>query len=72
MTGAEYSATVMDVLRPYVAANQPYVIAGAVVTGDHLPKVVAPVNRLTGRDLQRFDDVESAKAWLATRSPRAD
>ena len=72
VTGSEYSAAMMEVLRPYVAGNKPYVIAGAVVTLDHLQKVVAPVNRLTGRDLQTFDDVESARAWLATQRPRDD
>lgn len=72
VTGSEYSAAMMDVLRPYVAGNKPYVIAGAVVSYDHLQKVVAPVNRLTGRDLQTFDDVESAKAWLVQRSRERD
>jgi hypothetical protein len=67
VTGSEYSAAMMDALRPYVAGNKPYVIAGAVVTVDHLQKVVAPVNRLTGRDLQTFDDVESARAWLVSQ-----
>lgn len=67
VTGSEYSPAMMDALRPYVAGNKPYVIAGAVVSADHLQKVVAPVNRLTGRDLQTFGDVESARAWLVAR-----
>ncbi|MFA6957772.1 MAG: hypothetical protein WC538_18045 [Thermoanaerobaculia bacterium] len=70
VTGSEYSAAMMDVLRPYIAGNKPYVLAGAVVTLDHLQKVVAPVNRLTGRDLQTFDDVESAREWLVTQLRR--
>jgi hypothetical protein len=37
---------------------------GAVVGLAHLEKVMPPVNRITGRELETFDDVESARAWL--------
>ena len=68
VSGAEYSGAIMELMRPYVAANKPYVRFGAVVGLAHLEKVIAPVNRLTGRDLETFDDVESAKKWLVARS----
>jgi hypothetical protein len=68
ISGAEYSGAIMELMRPYVAANKPYVRFGAVVGLAHLEKVIAPVNRLTGRDLETFDDVESAKEWLVARS----
>lgn len=71
VTGAEYSGVVMEAMRPYVAANKPYVRFGAVVGLGHLEKAIAPVNRLTGRDLETFDDVETAKAWLVERSREA-
>ncbi|MGK2860166.1 MAG: hypothetical protein ACSLFQ_23465 [Thermoanaerobaculia bacterium] len=67
VTGAEYSAAIMEVMRPYVAANKPYVRFGAVVGLGHLEKAIAPVNRLTGRELATFDDAEDAKAWLVER-----
>ncbi len=72
MTGAEYSAAMMELLRPYAASNKPYVRAGAVVGLAHLQKAIPPVNRLTGRDLQTFEDIESAKAWLVERSREGD
>ena len=64
---AHYDREVAEALREYVALNKPYVRAGAVVGLNDLKKIVFNfLNRVTGRALKAFEDVESARAWLAT------
>jgi hypothetical protein len=63
---AHYNRVVSDAMKDYVAHNKPYVLAGAVVGLDGLKTVIFNfLNRVTGRTLKAFEDVDSAKNWLA-------
>lgn len=55
-----------EMLREYMAANKPYVLAGAVVGLNDLKMIAFNLfNRVTGRNLRAMDNVEDAKDWLA-------
>jgi hypothetical protein len=55
-----------EMLRDYMAANKPYVLAGAVVGLNDLKMIAFNlINRVTGRNLRAMDDLEDAKEWLA-------
>ena len=55
-----------EMLRDYMAANKPYVLAGAVVGLNDLKMIAFNlVNRVAGRNLRAMDDLEDAKDWLA-------
>jgi len=63
---AHMDKSVTEALRDYVAHNKPYVLAGAVVGLNDLKMIAFNfVNRVTGRSLKAFDNVEAAKNWLA-------
>ena len=55
-----------EMLREYMAANKPYVMAGAVVGLNDLKMIAFNlINRVTGRNLRAMDSLEDAKDWLA-------
>lgn len=55
-----------EMLRDYMAANKPYVLAGAVVGLNDLKMIAFNlINRVTGRNLRAMDNLEDAKDWLA-------
>jgi hypothetical protein len=64
--GARYDPRHIPAIVSGMRANAPYLVASAIVGLDHLTKVVNVLNRLSGRRLRAFDDVESAVAWLAS------
>lgn len=62
---AHYNRIVSDALKDYVAHNKPYVLAGAVVGLDGLKTVIFNfLNRVTGRTLKAFDELDAARNWL--------
>lgn len=64
---AHMDRAVTDALRDYVAHNKPYVLAGAVVGLNDLKMIAFNfVNRVTGRSLKAFDNIDAAKNWLAS------
>ena len=65
VTGSHYNPKVADALKEYVEHNKPYVIAGAVVGLNDLKRIIFNfINRVTGRNLKGFDDMNEAKNWL--------
>lgn len=63
---AHIDKAVTEALREYVAHNKPFVLAGAVVGLNDLKMIAFNfVNRVTGRSLKAFDNVDAAKNWLA-------
>ena len=64
---SQMSRAVTDALKDYVAHNNPYVLAGAVVGLNDLKMIIFNfVNRVTGRTLRAIDEVEAATDWLAS------
>ena len=56
-----------EMLRDYMAANKPYVLAGAVVGLNDLKMIAYNlINRVTGRTLRAMDNLDDAKEWLAS------
>lgn len=64
--GIRYDPVHTKLLIGRLRANDRFVGPSAVVGLEHLTKLVNVLNRLSGRSLRAFDDVESALAWLAT------
>lgn len=66
VTGSHFDTEVVKALRDLVEHNKPWVRAGAVVGLSGLMRVVfTTLIHLTGRNLKAFDDLESAKSYLA-------
>ncbi|MGK2857288.1 MAG: STAS/SEC14 domain-containing protein [Thermoanaerobaculia bacterium] len=64
--GSSYNREVADALKAYVAHNKPFVRAGAVVGLNDLKRVIFNfLNRVTGRSLKGFEQIDAAKEWLA-------
>ncbi len=72
LRGSEYTPVIMEKMKPYVAGNRPFVIAGAVVGPDNLEKILAPVNRVTSRKLRAFGEEEEALVWLVKMGREAE
>ena len=63
---SSYNREVADALKAYVAHNKPFVRAGAVVGLNDLKRVIFNfLNRVTGRSLKGFEQLDAAKEWLA-------
>lgn len=62
---SSYNREVADALKAYVAHNKPFVRAGAVVGLNDLKRVIFNfLNRVTGRSLKGFEQIDAAKEWL--------
>lgn len=67
VSNTRYNREVAAAIKGYAAANKPYVRASAIVGLDGIKEVLLnAVILLTRRKFSVFDDVESAKDWLAT------
>ena len=67
-TGMHYDVHGVEAQKNYSSAVAPFVRASAAVGIDGLKKVIVrSVSRITGRNIKLFDDLESAKDWLATQ-----
>jgi hypothetical protein len=67
-TGMHYDVTGVEAQKNYSSAVAPYVRASAAVGIDGLKKIILrSVARITSRNIKLFDDLESAKDWLATQ-----
>ncbi len=67
--GVHYDPRHMRELTSQMKANEPYVAASVIVGLDHLTKLVNVLNRLSGRRVRAFDDVEEAMDWLTRTAP---
>ena len=64
--GSTFNREVAEALKLYVAHNKPFVRAGAVVGLNDLKRVIFNfLNRVTGRSLKGFEQIDEAKDWLA-------
>lgn len=68
--GLAYSEQTTALMKDYVRGNRPHVLASAVVGLDYLRRIILPLNRLTGRKLRAFDDIDRAKEWLVEEKNR--
>jgi len=69
VTGTHVNASIVKVLKEFVAHNGPYVRAGAVVGLDRIRAIeFLAIVKFSGRNLKAFADVEGAAAWLVTQS----
>lgn len=68
VTNANYDDTVTDALKQLAASNRPFVKAAAVVGVTGLRKVIFNMLIMfTGRQMSLFNDLDSARKWLATQ-----
>lgn len=68
VTGTKYNLEVTQAMKEFARANKPHVRAAAVVGIDGLKKIVyEAVMRFSGRNLQVFPDIETARDWLITQ-----
>lgn len=66
--GARYSPPVMDALKQLTAHNKPFVKAAAVVGMEGLHRVLyRAVILFSRRNIEAFDDLDAARAWLVTQ-----
>ena len=71
VTEVHYDRETAEALKLYTQHNKPYVRAAAVVGVVGLKKVLyRAILALTGRDIHLFDDLESARDWLAENHRR--
>jgi hypothetical protein len=68
--GLSYNEETTAIMKDYVSRNRPYVLAAAVVGLDYLRRIVLPLNRLTGRRLRAFDDIDSERDCLVSEKKR--
>ncbi|HXE56739.1 MAG TPA: hypothetical protein VNK43_01955 [Gemmatimonadales bacterium] len=66
VTGSRFDSRLLSALKALAVHNKPYVRAGAVVGVTGLLRIAYnAVMTFSGRNLPVFDDVESARDWLA-------
>lgn len=66
VTGARFNTELTDAMKEFAAHNKPYVKSSAVVGVTGLKKIVYDAILLfSRRHISTFNDLESAKAWLA-------
>lgn len=66
VAGSAFNPRIVRAITALAEADKPYVRHGAVVGLSGLMTVIHnTIVRITGRNLQAFDDLEAAKDWLA-------
>ena len=66
VAGSRYTAPIIDAMKDLVAHNGPYVKAAAVVGMNTLHRIIyRAVIAFSRRNIHVFEDLESAKDWLA-------
>jgi hypothetical protein len=68
MYGYAFGSESTKLLLEHIDGNGAHTLASAVVGLGHLSAVLPIANRMSGRELQPFDDEESALDWLASRA----
>ena len=69
VAGSRYTAPVIEAMKDLVAHNRPYVKAAAVVGMNTLHRIIyRAVIAFSRRNIQVFDDLESAKDWLVEQA----
>ena len=65
-TGVKYNIPGVEAQKHFSTAATPYIKVSAVVGITGMIRVIyRSIVRITGRDIKIFDDVETAKDWLA-------
>jgi len=65
-----YSRRAGSIIREYVRANGPYILASAVVGLRYMKAVIPVLNRMTSRAIRAFDDPVEAQDWLVEQAER--
>lgn len=66
VSGSRYNPQIVDAMKDLVAHNKPYVKAAAVAGLQTLHRIIyRAVVAFSRRNIQVFDDLDSAKDWLA-------
>lgn len=70
-TGSRFNAQMVEAAKALAAQNKPYVKASALVGLSGLQTVLfTGVNQSAEREIQWFNDVDSAKQWLVQQQQR--
>ena len=69
--GVGYSPEGMRELVTILRETKPHVAASAVVGLGHLTLLVNVINRLSGREVQAFENIDEARRWLRKSATRA-
>ena len=69
VTNSAFNSAVSDAMKEFVLHNKPYVVASAVVGVTGLKQIIFnAVMKLSGRKLTAFENLETAKDWLASHA----
>jgi len=66
-----YSRRAGSIIREYVRANGPFILASAVVGLGYMKAVIPVLNRMTRRNIRAFDDPVAAQDWLVSELSRS-
>lgn len=67
--GMHFNNEIKELFSEFTKGNKKYVKAGAIHGASGLHKIIINgLNKLTGRKLKAFDDVENAKNWLVQQN----
>ncbi len=68
-SGSRFNTEMVESARTLAADNKPYIRASALVGLSRLQIVLfTGINRKADRDMQWFNDLESAKEWLVSQA----
>jgi hypothetical protein len=68
VTGARYNAAATERMKEFSKAVSPFIKASAAVGIDTLKAIILrAVSTVAGHPIKTFDDIESAKDWLASQ-----
>lgn len=68
ITDMYFNTEISEAFKSFTHGNKPYVKAGAVIGVTGLKRIMYNgIMKFSGRDLSVFDDVPSAKDWLARK-----
>lgn len=66
VTNAHYDTAGADAIKTYSKENTPFIKVSAVVGVTGIKRLILnTIVKITGRKIMPFDDVETAKEWLA-------